>query len=220
MEVVPASFLFRFAIPVSRVDRLPRPKAPLLSLPETCNVPWPGDIDGAASPAQLAMAWNPEGLAVQVTVQGKSGPVQVDPDAIPSSDGFLLWIDTRDTQSQHRASRFCHLFAALPGGGGDSGDDPFVRQLPVPRAREDAPEAPADSFLAETVLLKDGYRLSVWFPREALHGYDPATQNRLGFMIHLLDTELGPHCFTVNADFPFDADPSLWVSLELTDAKA
>ncbi len=217
MAVIPSAFLFRYTLPVLRVDRLPRAKTPLLKLPDDCRLPWPGQLDGGQQFGQLSVAWNPNGLAIQVTVAGKTESASAHHTPSPAmADTLLIWVDTRDTQSQHRGSRFCHLFAAFPYGE-DSGGTPEIRQLPVPRAREDAPEADAESLMVEVEPLKDGYRMSVWLPREALHGFDPGAQNRLGFMVQILDVDLGIQYFTVNADFPIEADPSLWTSLELTE---
>ncbi|HWL09516.1 MAG TPA: hypothetical protein VNQ76_13995 [Planctomicrobium sp.] len=219
MNVIPSSLLFRYTLPVFRVDRLPRAQAPLLKLPKECVVQRPGELDGEPQFAEMAVAWNPHGLAVQITVEGKSAAPYSDPESVRNSDALLVWIDTRDTQSQHRGSRFCHLFAALPTGGGDSGKEPHLRQLPIPRAKEDAPEVNPEDLMGETELLKGGYRFSIWLPKEALHGFDPATQNRLGFMAMVLDVDLGTQYLALDADFPIDADPSLWVSLELIDNK-
>ena len=154
---------------------------------------------------------------LDVTVRGKSHLPYCDPDAIATSDAVLIWIDTRDTQNVHRGSRFCHHFVALPTGGGDQGQDTIVKQLPVPRAREDAPPADPDIFLAEAEPGRTGYRLGIWLPAEALHGFDPASQPRLGFYVAIQDTELGRQPLSVGEEFPYDSDPSLWSSLELVD---
>lgn len=217
MSLIPAPFLFRFTLPVSRVDTIPRGKAPLLKLPASCLIPFPSALEGGHQFAQLALAWNPQGLAIEVTVEGKHRPVICDPEASATSDAVLLWIDTRDTQNQHRGSRFCHHFVAMPHGGGDSGTEPFIRQRPVPRAREDAPECDPEAFLTEADLTSTGYRLSLWFPRESLHGFDPDDGTRLGFYLAVHDRELGLQTLSVSEEFPFDSDPSQWVSLALQD---
>ncbi|SFI66695.1 DOMON domain-containing protein [Planctomicrobium piriforme] len=217
MNIIPSAFLFRYTLPVQRVDRLPRAKPPLLKLPESCALPWPSVLDGGHAFASLAVAWNPEGLGFEINVTGKPGKPFCVPEAISSSDSLLIWIDTRDTQSQHRGSRFCHHFVALPTGGGDSGLEPVIRQLPVPRAREDSPDADPETLLVESEIRKDGYRLAVWLPREALHGYEPGSQSRLGFYAAVHDTNLGLQTLTVGPEFPFEADPSQWVSLEMVE---
>jgi len=215
MTLIPAPFLFRFTVPVSRMDKLPRGKAPLLKLPASCHVPFPSILASGPDFARLALAWNPQGLVVEVTVEGKKQPVYGDQNSEISSDSVRIWIDTRDTQNQHRGSRFCHHFIAQPMGGGDTGTEPVFRQLPVPRAREEAPFAEEDLLLPEAEITSSGYRLSLWFPRESLHGFDPGPGTRLGFYLVVHDRELGQQVLTVTDDFPYESDPSQWVSLEL-----
>ncbi|WP_437194436.1 hypothetical protein [Planctomicrobium sp. SH527] len=217
MNVIPTAFLFRYTIPVLRQDKLPRAKAPLLKLPEVCQIPWPSALNGEPEFAKLALAWNPEGLAIEAIVTLPERTKNKKSKEFTDEGSLLIWIDTRDTQSQHRASRFCHQFVASTQGGGDDEDEPQVRQLPVPRAREDAPEVDPEGLLTEAEQLDDGYRLAVWLPREALHGFDPATQKRLGFMVAIHDKAMGMQTLTVNTEFPIDSDPSLWVSLELVE---
>ena len=190
MSLVPASFLFRFTIPVQSATNLPRSKAPLLALPDSHRVPFPSALEGEESFAELRLGWNKNGLAINVQVNGKKKLPICDPGKPTSSDGVSFWVDTRDTQTQHRASRYCHQFVALPLGGGSKGTDPVFQQLPVPRAREDAPLIDPDVFLLESDASKSGYQLSIWCPAEALHGFDPQSQNRLGFSLVVRDWEL------------------------------
>lgn len=217
MAVIPPAFLFRFTLPVARVDRLPRAKSPQLALPENCGVPFPSLLEGDQPFARLKLAWNPHGLALEVEVEGKRHRPVCHPEDPATSDAVLIWSDTRDTQSQHRGSRFCHHFVAMPWGAGDDGRSPVIMQLPVPRAREDAPTADPDSFLVESAVSKTGYQIGIWLPAEALHGFDPVSQNRLGFYLVVQDRELGKQFLTVGEEFPYEADPSLWISLQLAD---
>lgn len=218
MSLIPAPFLFRFTLPVARVDVLPRGRAPLLQLPAGCQLPFPSALGSEKQFAQLAMAWNPQGLALEVTVNGKQRPVTCRPDSPAASDLVLIWIDTRDTQNQHRGSRFCHYFMAMPVGGGSSGTEPVVAQLPLPRAREDAPLCDLEALLMESEITPSGYRLSLWFPEETLHGLEPVEGTRLGFYLAVHDRELGRQFLSVPEEFPYDSDPSQWVSLKLADA--
>lgn len=217
MSIVPAPFLFRFTLPVPRVDKIPRSTAPLLKFPAECFIPFPSVMDRDELFATLSAAWNRHGLAIEVTVQGKKKLPFCDPEAMAASDGVQVWIDTRDTQNQHRASRFCHLFSAMPAGGGDQGTDPVFKQLPVPRAREEAPDADPELLLVEADTSRSGYRLALWFPKESLHGFDPVSGSQLGFYIAIQDGELGRQTLTLSDDFPYEADPSLWASLKLID---
>jgi len=219
MSLLPASFLFRYSIPVQRIERIPRAKTPLLNLPKNCQIPFPSNMDAESQFAELALAWNSKGLAVSVQVTGKSDWADCDPDSAMSADRVQLWFDTRDTQNVHRASRYCHQFVLLPIGDGEDGMRPAIRQFPIARAGEDAPDVDPDSILLESVADENGYHVSAWFPSESLHGFDPEVYSRLGFYIAVYDEELGRQFFTVGDDFPYQSDPSMWVSLDLTDGK-
>lgn len=215
MSLLPAPFLFRYSIPVTKIDRLPRSKAPLLKLPASAAVPFPSAMESGPEFAKLSMAWNKNGLAISVTVEGKSTWASCDPASPQASDGVQIWFDTRDTQNIHRASRYCHYFCLLPIGEGDDGMTPIVKQLPIPRASDDAPEVDEESILIESEADESGYTVSAWFPSETLNGFDPEAYSRLGFYITIQDTELGKQFFTVGDDFPYQGDPTLWASLEL-----
>jgi hypothetical protein len=152
---------------------------------------------------------------VSVSVAGKTHPPVSDPERPGETDGLLLWIDTRCTQSVHRAGRYCHLFEFLPAGGGEDGRQPIATQWPVPRAQDDAPHTDSDLLPIKSALDKRGYRLEAWLPAAALHGFDPEHQPRLGFTYVLHDAELGLQCLSIGPEFPFGSDPSLWCTLEL-----
>lgn len=217
-SVIPATFSFRFAMPVQRVDALPRRGKRLLKLSDDCRLFWPGsDLSENSSPLQLSMAWNPKGLAVSVDVSGKQHPAVSNIDRPDDTDAVQVWINTRNTTSIHRANRLCHHFCLLPNGAGDDGLSPAVRQIPIARATEDAPIFPTDAFRIQSDRRKDGYRLEAWLPSDCLNGFDPDESTQLAFYAMLRDSELGDHCLTVDTAFPFSNDPSLWQTLDLLD---
>lgn len=213
--VVPAPFLFRFALPVPRKGELPREAAPWLRLPDECRLPAPAELGGERAFAELRAAWNADGFALSMSVSGKKHPPFCDPDDPAKSDGLRLWFDTRDTKALHHGTRFCQHFCLMPSGSGKDGLGPTVVPLPVPRAREDAPIPDADDVLIWSSIEKTGYELEAWFPAETLSGYDPASQPRLGFFYHVHDSERGDQYFTVGPPFPVASDPSLWGALTL-----
>ena len=88
-------------------------------------------------------------------------------------------------------------------------------QLPITRARGDAPLADPKQILTAVETITDGYRLEVWLSAEVLSGYDPAASSRLGFYYAVRDSELGDQFLSVGPEFPFAHDPSLWCTLEL-----
>lgn len=213
--LLPPELQFRWILPIPRVDRLPGDGKALANLPADAVLTIPRQLDSEDVPAVWKAAWNTHGLAFSVEVTGKSR-WNCNPDRPLESDGIQLWIDTRDTQSVHRATRFCHLFCVLPSGGGEKSRDSVVVPVPVPRASQDAKLADSDDFLSISEETKTGYRLSVWIPAATLTGFDTASQSRIGFFAQMKDRELGTHPIALGTDFPYDGDPSLWLTLELT----
>jgi hypothetical protein len=218
MSLLPAAFLMRYRLPVLRFDRLPRTGKKLLDLPESARLAWPRSLDAPLPPLDLRAGWNPHGLGFALAVTGRTRPVLSDPEDPPRLDALELWIDTRDTQTVHRATRYCHHLFVLPVGGGPEGREALVRPLPVARAREDAPLADEGEYLVRSQVARGGYLLEVWLASEVLFGFDPATQPRLGFFCCVHDLEHGRSPFSVGDAFPATSDPSLWHSLELVDA--
>lgn len=214
--LLPHRFLFRFRFPVSRQDDLPRSdEQTLLGLSAADQFADLSILDGGSGFAELRVAWNPHGIGFSLDVSGKRQPPQCHPERPTESDGLQLWIDTRDTQTIHRAGRFCHFFCFLPGGDGPDGLQPSGTQLPVPRAREDAPVCEPESLLVTSQLRPDGYSLEAWLSDGVLNGYDPQAQPRIGFNYLVKDAELGTQSLAVADDFPSASDPSLWSTLEL-----
>ena len=219
--VVPHALLFRYSIPVRRIDRLPGTGKKLLNLPKRAALPNITILDGLPSFAVLRAAWNPAGIGFSLTVTGRTGsaPFQVDSDSPIHSDGLQLWIDTRNTQSVHRATRFCHHFCVSPTGGGKQRNRPQCIQLPIARSRSDG--GPAGPLVRDVPLtirtLPDGYGLDVWLPAEILTGFDPETTRQLGFYYLVRDADRPEQFLSVGREFPFTQDPSLWSTLDLVE---
>jgi len=211
--LIPPRFLFRFSGPLHYREKLWT--ADGASLGPQFALLNPAALDGRRALAEVRMAWSNDGLAFSLTVEGKRQPVWCRESRLDDSDGLQLWIDTRDTQTIHRASRFCHRFAFLPAGGGRSYTDPVADQMLINRARENArPVRPKDLQVRGQVR-PGGYTLSGLVPAGALTGFDPAEQSRIGFTYQLLDRELGLQTFSVGEGFPYAEDPSSWATLEL-----
>ena len=218
-SVIPATFSFRFALPLQRVDAMPQKGKQLLKLTDDCRLFWPGsDLNEGQQPLKLYAAWNPKGIGIMAEVTGKQHPAVSDVDRPGETDAVQIWINTRNTTTIHRANRLCHHFCLLPNGGGDTGLDPVICQLPIARASEDAPIFPPYAFTVQSERTNDGYALEAWIPASCLNGFDQAESTQLAFYAMLRDSELGDHCLTVDAAFPFASDPSLWQTLDLIDA--
>ncbi len=140
MPLIPHRFLFRIAYPCRYVKAIPSEDTDrLLDLPESCRIDNFAAMDERQNFADVRLAWNELGLALQVDVRGKDRLPQGDAGRPRNSDGVTLWIDTRDARTSHRASRYCHQFHFLPAGGGPDHDEPAFVQTKINRALQDAP---------------------------------------------------------------------------------
>jgi hypothetical protein len=187
----------------------------VVDLPESARLRNFAELDGAKNFADVRLAWNEFGLAVQVEVRGKEQPPAGDGERPRSCDGLSLWIDTRDSRASHRASRYCHHFLFLAAGRGADRDEPFVAQAKINRAQQDAPLANLAEVPFRALRPRGGYRLEAFLPAAVLYGFDSQEHPRLGVYYLVRDQELGDQFLSVNWDFPFGDDPSLWAVLEL-----
>jgi hypothetical protein len=204
--IVPNRFLVRVAHPCPFVKNAPRNTDDdeyLLELPDAARLQNFAPLDEQKNFADVRLAWNDFGLAVQVEVKGKEQEPVGDADKPKASDGLSLWIDTRDARAGHRASRFCHNFLFLAAGGGSDKDEPFLAQAKINRAQQDAPVANLADVPFRGHRIKGGYRLEAFLPAAALNGFDPQEHPRLGVYYHVRDQELGDQFLGVNMDFPF-----------------
>jgi hypothetical protein len=224
MPLIPHRFLFRVAYPCRYIVGLPHEdEDQLLALPKECRIDNFARMDEQHNFADVRLAWNEFGLALQVEVKGKDQLPQLpqgDAERPRGSDGVTFWLDTRDARSSHRASRYCHQFHFLPAGGGSERDEPAFVQSKINRALQDAPLANASAVPFQCESRKTGYLLEAFLPAAALTGFDPEQNPRLGFFYAVRDAELGEQVLSVGADFPYWEDPSLWSVLELVRERA
>jgi hypothetical protein len=209
------TFLFRFSAPCRRAHPLWKPKG--ITLGKRYLLPCFGELEQRPLFADVRAAWNDAGLTFVVQVSGKKQSVWCRASRVEDSDGLHVWIDTRDTHTIHRASRFCHRFALLPFGAGKGNAQPVARLLPINRARAHPKSIDERMLRVRSEKRLNGYLLQAHIPAETLTGFDPAEHPRLGFTYAVTDRELGCQSFTVGPEFPFDEDPSLWGTLELVE---
>lgn len=216
MPVVPPSFLVRVNYPCLFVPEIPRRKGEeLLDLPEKSTLPDILRLQEKSGYAELRMAWNDGGIALDLRVRGKDLPVRGEAGKYKSSDGISIWIDTRSARDSHRASRYCHHFYFLAGGGGEDGDLPTAGQVKIHRAQADAPLCRPELLQVRKHAIKSGYRLECFLPAEVLNGFDVDLNNQFGFFYAVRDGELGEQTLCLGPEFPYAEDPSLWQILEL-----
>ncbi|HMF11346.1 MAG TPA: sugar-binding protein, partial [Gemmataceae bacterium] len=204
MPLVPNRFLFRIAYPCVHVARMPLENDDrLLELPESCRVDNFAAMDEQANFADVRLAWNEQGIGLQVEVRGKDKQPQGDAARPRASDGVTVWIDTHDARTSHRASRFCHQFHFLPIGGGPDHDEPAFVQSKINRALQEAPLASAEAVPFRSAITKSGYLVEAFLPAGVLNGFDPAQNSRLGFTYAVRDGELGEQVLSVGSEFPY-----------------
>ena len=216
--IVPNRFLVRVCHPCPYVKDVPDQADDadhLIDLPEAARLHNFAELDAQANFADVRLGWNEFGLAVQAQAKGKEQPPAGDAARPWASDGLTVWVDTRDARSGHRASRYCHQFHFLPAGGGADHDEPVVVQSKINRALQDAPLANPADIPFRAMRTKGGYRVEAFLPAAVLNGFDPEQHPRLGVYYAVRDHELGDQFLSVNGDFPFADDPSLWAVLEL-----
>lgn len=212
--LIPPRTLFRFAAPCRYRDALW--SAAGADLDESYRLPNLAALDGSRDYADVRAAWNEKGLVFAIRVAGKRRAPFCDERKLTESDGLQLWIDTRDTHNVHRASRFCHRFVCLPYGAGRKRDEPIADQQLINRARENARPVRPQDLRCKSEQRVDGYLLQFCLPADALTGFDPVEHPRLGFNYLVQDQELGQQTFSAGGELPFDEDPSLWGTLELS----
>jgi hypothetical protein len=215
MQLIPNRFLFRVAHPCPHAPGIPDDEDDLFHLGDACRLITFGDMDERRDFADVRLAWNSAGLALQMEVRGKAQQPVADAAKPRLSDGLSLWIDTRGDRTSHRASRFCHQFHFLPGGGGPERDEPAFVQTKIHRAMQDAPLALAGAVPFRCRGRSSGYRLAAFLPAEVLTGFDPEQNPRLGIFYCVRDAELGEQTLGAGADLPYPEDPTLWAVLEL-----
>lgn len=221
--LIPQAFWFRmeFICPhaVGGMLGAESTRGKLLDLPSSCALPAITRLEGQDPWAELRIAWSERGLGLSAEIRGKTGPIRSpDPQEPDYGDGVQVWIDTRDSREIHRATRYCHRFAALllPAARG-KGVDVQVAQKPIHRALADAPSDKVDRILHRAERLKGGWTLELFFPAETLNGFDPETNRRLGLMIQVTDPDRGDQYLGVGREFPVGEDPSLWSTLILSN---
>lgn len=204
-----AFFNFAFACPF-RADA-PVLDGDLKDWDEQFRVPDLMEVEGGEPFADFYMAWNDAGLYFAVHVRKAAG-LDVQTKRPLKGDGLEVWVDTRDVRDAHRAGRYCHHFYFLPGRGSRK---PVGGQARIRRARAQGKLCDPGRLGVASKVTRTGYRMEIHVPAEALRGFDPEENNRLGFTYLLKDRKLGRQCWTADEPLPVSYDPSLWGTVEL-----
>ncbi|MFY8059837.1 MAG: hypothetical protein ACOVRM_18980 [Planctomycetaceae bacterium] len=214
-QVVPPSFLFQYTLPMVRADQLPGSASASLRLPSAVTVFLPAQLNSAETPWTLKAAWNTEGLGFEIRLRKKSFPPAGRWSAVQSSDRVMILLDTRPAVGLQRATEFCSLLTVLPLDD-DADDQPSARFIEIAQQRTTRVAQDPRRCRLETVLVSDGYTLSVWIPGSQLPGFSELAETRaLGLYVIVEDSELGQLPMSIGGDFPIAWNPSLWTRMEL-----
>lgn len=216
LQQVPQRRYFNFAFPCHYRPNPPPMDGKLKNWPKRFLVPDLMPLEGRTSFADIFMAWNETGIYFAVHLKEKTNPITVNPDRPESADSFEVWLDMRDARNVHQATRYCHQFVFLPGGGGRGGKQPVARPVNITRGPEKARLCDPEILQAAVQAVRQGYALEIAIPSEALHGFNPAEHPRLGFTYYLNDTHRGMQWWSVNKQFRFQDNPSMWGTAVLT----
>ena len=215
--LLPQPFWFRVAQSSRRIEAIPRSRGRLLDLGATEELFDQGQLDGRPGSVITRSGWNSRGLGFSFEVIDKVGEISPEPSRASGIDTVQLWVDTRDTRTVHRATRFCHRFViTLMPGVGRALEVAVVRK-PIARALTDPPMTSAAQVVTRADRTRSGWRLELWLPAEALVGFDPEENRRLGLAFQVTDPDRGEIYSGVGREFPVGEDPSLWATLILAD---
>lgn len=214
---IPRNLLFRYRFPLLEIAAAPRG---VIELGDEFRFRGLGRFEGQQSFAEWRGGWSANGLNFSVEVRNKKQSLWCRSNMLLESDSLQIWVDTRDTQTVHRATRYCHWFAALPSGGGPGKTPAISSMLKINRSREDSPLINRAKIPVESQILADGYKMLMHIPAAVLNGWDPVEHRSIGFFIATLDREFGWQTLTLGSELPFSEDPSLWCTMALTPASA
>ena len=213
--IVPPSFLFQYQLSVPRMDDLPKKKGRPLQLPDTARVFVPATLNDGTASLDVKLAWNPDGLGIELVVHGKKQEVSGRRNDLKHSDYVSVFIDTRHTANVHRATQFCTALQILPSDEA-ADDQPTVQFVDMAQQHGTRLEQSSKRVLLGVETVSDGYRLEVWIPAAQIPGFAETPEiGHLGFYIVVEDTELGQLPLSIGDDFPVAHDPSTWLQLNL-----
>ena len=213
--LIPPSFLFRLAIPCYHYDG-DWTKVGVKLTERHVITSFDAELNRGPRFAELRMGWNERGIYLHLRTTGKKQTPWCRNTRVDDSDGLSLMIDTRNTQTIHRAGRFCHRFVLLPQGSGRLLNEPTVQLVDIQRAKENPKPTRSDHLNIMSEKRVDGYLLQAFIAADAITGFDPEEHPRLGFSYAVADRELGWQSFSLDPSFPFTHDPSLWGTMILS----
>lgn len=160
--------------------------------------------------ADVYMAWNQDAVFVDVDIHK---PLQdiVYPD-FRQGDSIELFFDTRDLKTAGFPTKFCHHFVILP----KEVQGVKAQEISKFRSEETHPLCDPDEILTEMTPTKKGFSVRIGLPASILHGFDPASFDRLGFTYRINRASGAPQHFAISSkQYAIEQQPALWACLKL-----
>lgn len=214
-QLITPTMLFRFSVPCRATNKSWSADDGLELTPKYTIPSFQSELGEQRPFGDLRIAWSDEGIVFNLQVREKKQAPWCRESRLEESDGLTLWVDTRDMQDVHRASRFCHQFVFLPQGQGAKQESPVAELLNIQRAKDNPKQPARDTLLVRSEKRVDGYVMHGFMPACAITGYDPKEHPKLGFCYAIADREMGWQTWSLGSEYPFQTDPSLWGTLEL-----
>jgi hypothetical protein len=210
-ELIPATWLFRFVVPVHY-----HPDAGKQGLPEWLDqheLPHLGSMAGRPSFSRVWAAWSERGLSLAFAVRRQQQDRRR-AKKLGAKDYVEIYFNTRPGTQARRVNRYCQAFRILPVVTPPQKKSDMIQPLRL--AVEYFNPRTAEHVRVVTTFDGCDYALCVILPAKALPGFEPDHEPRLGFMYAVFDESRGVQTFTGTDPYLMNRDPSLWVPLELT----
>lgn len=159
--------------------------------------------------AEVALAWSESGIYICIFVDRPFEEASYP--RFNEGDAVELFFDTRDLKTAGFATRFCHRFVFLP----QPVQGISAQEITHFRTEDTHPLCdPADLQITSEIGKKD-YSMQIFIPAHALHGYDPASFEKIGFTYRIHRAKGAPQHFALSSQhFSIEQHPRLWASFK------
>jgi hypothetical protein len=180
------------------------------TLDKKCVLPDTSELLGEESFATISLTLDKGGILVKAEMK-KPFEEGFYPD-YEKGDCLELFIDTRDLKTAGFMTRFCHHFLILPV------EIQGITSREITRFRTEDIHPLCDPLDLELKpsFATSRYSLEVYLPAHCLHGYDPASFNRLGMTYRINRPGGNPQHFSTSSKlYNIAQHPSLWASIQM-----
>ena len=161
--------------------------------------------------AEVALAWSESGIFIDVFVN-KPFEEAAYP-RFSEGDAVELFFDTRDLKTASFATRFSHQFVFLP----EAVQGISAQEISHFRTEDIHPLCDSSDLQVVAEFGKNDYEMQIFIPAHCLHGFDPASFERIGFTYRIHRYRGTPQHFALSSQhFSIEQHPRLWASFKFT----